>query len=115
MSEDLRVPLAGLAAVLVPAVLGTAILAIGVDDRDRLDIVMGFGIGCVIAFPHLLFLGWPAWFAVSRRMPMGWWNAGLLGLVVGLAPAMLLSLLAAGLSIRAVRGADPRLRGEREA
>ena len=135
MKEDLRVLLAALAAILAPAMLGTVILAMAGGYWNWSGMALGFGIGCVIAFLHLFFLGWPAWFAMSRRMPMRWWNAGGLGLVVGLAPAALLSILlagprvsvrdwqdtarillfcaacgaSAGLSVRAVRGVDPRL------
>ena len=138
MKEDLRVLLAGLAAVFVPATLGTILLAIGVSDWTWPLMAIGFGIGCLIAFLHLFFLGWPAWFAMSKRMPMRWWNAGALGLAVGLAPAALLSILvagspisardwedtvrvllfcavcgtSAGLSVRAIRGVDPRLRAQ---
>jgi hypothetical protein len=96
MSEDGRFVLAALAGILVPAVLGTLILAI----HDGVGLVAGQSLvlflGCVIAFFHLFFLGLPLWLAISRFTPIRLWGAGLLGAGVGLVPIGALYLLTDG-------------------
>jgi hypothetical protein len=91
VTEDTRTALAGFAAVLVPAALGTAILA-SQGGATPATVVLGFEAACLVVIAYLSLLGLPLWLLLSKRGRIPWWRAGLLGAMVGSLPAALLLL-----------------------
>lgn len=75
--------LAGASAIWaagLAAALGTAVWTGGLGS----GVLMVMVLAAIVALPHLLFLGLPAFFILGMRGPVRWWQAGLVGILVAL-------------------------------
>ena len=86
--------MAGFAAAAMTSVVVGWLMAMSDGPPDRalglLSLFLMFGL--LIAAFHIVVLAAPAYFMLSGRWPLRWWNAGLGGALVAMLPFGLLSL-----------------------
>ena len=87
--------MAGFAAAAIASVILGWLMAVSGGPPDAALGLLGLFLmfGLVIAAFHIILLAAPAYFMLSGRWPLRWWNAGLGGALVAMLPYGLISLM----------------------
>ena len=86
--------MAGFAAAALTSVVVGWLMAMSGESPERAAGLLGLFLmfGLLVATFHIVVLAAPAYFMLSGRWPLRWWNAGLGGALVAMLPYGLMSL-----------------------
>lgn len=87
--------MAGFAAAAIASVILGWLMAVSGEPPEAARGLLGLFLmfGLAIAAFHIVLLAAPAYFMLSGRWPLRWWNAGLGGALVAILPYGLISLM----------------------